>query len=128
MSMVKNMIDESSKEELIKRLSKTGLNKKAARVLLCIDKNDEIKSVEIESETGLRQPEVSIGVQDLKEKGWISKRNIKKSGKGRPEHAYSLNVDLEYVISDIEKDEREKIKELKQNIEKIKELVSELYE
>ncbi len=114
----------SKKEkELVNRLIKTGLNKNVAKTLVYISGRDEIKSREIESEIGLRQPEVSIAMQGLREKNWVTKRDIKKEGKGRPVHAYSLEKDLEEIIDEIEEKEKEKINEIEENIEKIKELI-----
>lgn len=119
------MADGFSKKEkeLVDRLVKTGLNKNVAKTLVYISGRDEVKSREIESEIGLRQPEVSIAMQVLREKEWVSKRDIKKEGKGRPVHAYSLENDLEDIIKEIEDKEKEKIKEIEENIEKIKEII-----
>ena len=114
----------SKKEkELVDRLIKTGLNKNVAKTLVYISGRDEIKSREIESEIGLRQPEVSIAMQDLREKEWVTKRDIKKEGKGRPVHAYSLEKSLKEIIGEIEEEEKEKISEIEENIEKIKKLI-----
>ncbi|MFW6176158.1 MAG: ArsR family transcriptional regulator [Thermoplasmatota archaeon] len=110
-------------EELVERLIKTGLNKNVAKTLVYIAGRDEIKSREIESEIGLRQPEVSIAMQDLREKDWVAKRDIKKEGKGRPVHAYSLEKDIEEIIDEIEEEEKEKIAKIEENIEKIKKLI-----
>lgn len=99
-----------------------------AKVLISIAKNDEIKTKEIEDVTGLRLSQVSIAVKKLKSKDWISEKYVKKEGRGRPENSYSLKVDLNEIISEIIEDERRKIKGIKDNLKKINELVSELYE
>ncbi len=113
----------NKEEELVDRLIETGLNKNVAKTLVYISGREEIKSREIESEIGLRQPEVSIAMQDLREKGWVTKRDIKKEGKGRPVHAYSLEKNLDEIIDEIEEEEKEKIDEIKENLNKIKELI-----
>jgi predicted transcriptional regulator len=58
----------------------------------------EATSREIESATGLRQSEVSIGMSKLREKNWIIEREIKKEGKGRPKKIYSLSIPIEKII------------------------------
>jgi len=113
-------------EELIDRLIKAGLQKNVAKTLVYIAGKDETKSREIESEMRLRQPEVSIAMQIIRERGWVTKRDIKKEGKGRPVHAYSLKKDFEEIISEIEEEQRQKIDEIEENLNRIKELASDL--
>lgn len=113
-------------KELIDRLIKSGLQKNVAKTLVYIASKDETKSREIESEMGLRQPEVSIAMQIIRDRGWVTKRDIKKEGKGRPVHAYSLKYDFEDIISEIEEEQKEKIEEIEENLEKMKDLIEDL--
>ena len=113
-------------EELIDRLIKAGLQKNVAKTLVYIAGQDETKSREIESEMGLRQPEVSIAMQIIRERGWVDKSDIKKEGKGRPVHAYSLKEGFEDIISEIEEEQKQKIEEIEDNLKQIKDLVKDL--
>mgnify|MGYP006290324213 CR=1 FL=1 len=121
--------DEFSEEqqELSKRLIKAGLNKNLAKTLVFVASKSETKSREIESVTDLRQPEVSIAMQELRDKEWITKRDIKKEGKGRPVHAYSLDKSIDEIISEIEEKEKERIQEIEENLEKINDLIESIY-
>jgi len=110
------------KEELIDRFIKAGLQKNVARTLVFVASRDETKSREIEDATALRQPEVSIAMQELRERGWVSKRKIKKEGKGRPVHGYQLDKPIDEIIKEIEEKERECIAKIEENLEEIKEL------
>jgi len=112
----------TDEEELIDRLIKAGLQKNVARTLVFVAGRDETKSREIETATDLRQPEVSIAMQELRERGWVTKREIKKGGKGRPVHAYSLDKPMDEIIEEIEENERGRIAEIEENLEEIKEL------
>src|SRR5688572_24098661 len=47
----------------------------------------------IVEKTGLRQPEVSIGMNVLRERGWVETESIPRQGKGRPMHRYKLAVE-----------------------------------
>ncbi len=109
-------------EELIDRLIKAGLQKDVARTLVFVAGQDETKSREIEDATDLRQPEVSIAMQELRDRGWVTKRKIKKEGKGRPVHGYYLDKTIDEIIEEIEEKERERIAETEENLEEIKEL------
>src|SRR5437899_5826362 len=79
-------------ETLVDLLIETGLSRNIAKTLVFLSKRDETTSVEIEKATGLRQPEVSIAMQELRRRKWVDKRDIKKEGKGRPVHSYRLNA------------------------------------
>jgi len=109
-------------EELIERLIKAGQQKDVARTLVFVASQDETKSREIEDATHLRQPEVSIAMQELRDRGWVTKRKIKKGGKGRPIHGYSLDKTIDEIIEEIEEKEKERIAEIEENLEEIKEL------
>jgi len=44
--------------------------------------------------TGLRQPEVSVGMRALRDRGWVSAQTVPREGRGRPMHRYLLETDL----------------------------------
>ena len=50
-------------EKFVDLLVKNGLKPKIARTLAYLTGKEEVKSIEIERDTGLRQPEVSIAIQ-----------------------------------------------------------------
>jgi len=110
-------------EAIINHLVRAGISKNMAKTLAVLADGKETISVKIEGITELRQPEVSIVMQDLRNKRWVKKRDIKKEGKGRPVHAYKLAMPFGKIVSTIEKDERKKIKEIETNIEQLKKLV-----
>ena len=107
-------------EKFVDLLVKNGLKPKIARTLAYLTGKEEVKSIEIERDTGLRQPEVSIAIQYLRKRGWVKKRDIKKQGKGRPVHAYRLAHPLGKIIGEIEVDRRKLINDLEKNLEDLK--------
>ena len=107
-------------ESLVDLLVKTGMSKNIAKTLVFLSKKEETTSVEIEKATGLRQPEVSIAMQELRRRRWVEKRDIKKEGKGRPVHAYRLAVPFDGIIDMIAREERAKIEEIETNIRKMR--------
>lgn len=76
--------------------------------------------MEIEISTALRQPEVSIAMQELRKRKWVTKRDIKKEGKGRPIHAYRLSIPFEKIVDMIDKEERKRIDRIEGNIHQLK--------
>ena len=107
---------------LVDRLVKTGFKKNTAHALVFVASRDEAKRVDIEKATGLKQPEVSMAMQELRERGWAAKRDIKKEGRGTPVHAYYLDASVDEVIKAIEEKEEKRVEEIKQNLDRIKEL------
>jgi predicted transcriptional regulator len=109
--------------QMVDMLMRTGMSKNIARTLVFLAKKDETTSVEIEKATGLRQPEVSIAMQELRRRKWVHKRDVKKEGKGRPVHAYRLAVPLKSIVERIAKVERQKIVQIEDNIRRMKRYV-----
>jgi len=106
---------------LVEFLINTGMPKNMAKTLVFLKKRDETTSVEIETSTALRQPEVSIAMQELRRRKWVTKRDIKKEGKGRPVHSYKLAVPFESIIKQIEEEETKRIEKIENNLKNLKE-------
>ncbi|HEY7589264.1 MAG TPA: ArsR family transcriptional regulator [Thermoplasmata archaeon] len=107
-------------EQLVDLLIETGLSKNVAKTLVFLSKRDETTSVEIEKATGLRQPEVSIAMQELRRRKWVDKRDIKKEGKGRPVHAYRLAYPLPQILTEVDREEQAKVDRIESNRRKLK--------
>lgn len=110
-------------ENLVEMLIQTGMSKNPAKTLVFLSKRQETTSVDIEKATGLRQPEVSIAMQELRHRQWVAKRDIKKEGKGRPVHAYRLAVPFSEIVETIAGQERSKIEAIEANVRRIKQIV-----
>ena len=120
---LKNMTTaEWSREDdrLVDLLMSTGMRKNVAKTLVFVQKSPETTSVDIETHTSLRQPEVSIAMQELRDRGWIEKRDIKKKGKGRPVHAYRLAKGFPEIIDCIEEDEKKRVAEILRNVDQLR--------
>jgi len=111
-------------EMLVEYLVNTGMTKNIAKTLVFLKKNNETTSVQIETSTALRQPEVSIAMQELRRRKWVVKRDIKKEGKGRPVHSYRLAIPFEAIIKQIEEEESKRIERIESNLKNLKEIGS----
>lgn len=98
----------------------TGISRNVAKALVFLAAREETTSVEVEKATGLRQPEVSIAMQELRRRKWVEKREIKKEGKGRPVHAYHLTLPFGVIVDAIARDERRKVEEIQALIRRLK--------
>jgi len=103
---------------VIDMLQTLGLPRTEATAIVCLKDCNELRSLHIEIVSGLRQPEVSVAMRPLKERGWVDERSEKKSkGKGRPVKYYQLVVPFPKIVERLEeeflKDNKEKMTALK---------------
>ena len=113
--------------EIISHLVNLGIAPHIAKTLTYVSQVDECCSSEIERGANLRQPEVSIAMRSLWEKGWVKKRHMKQEGKGRPTHLYRLSKNFTEIIDTIVQDKLSEIEEEKQNITKLRTIISHSY-
>jgi len=107
-------------EKIVHIFTELGMPKNLAKTLTYISQVDECRSAEVEHGANLRQPEVSVAMQELKKKGWIDKRDLKKKGKGRPIYIYKLTSQLDNIIGSFEKEKLQEIEVVKRDIAELK--------
>ncbi|HEQ78976.1 MAG TPA: ArsR family transcriptional regulator [Euryarchaeota archaeon] len=98
-------------------LERAGLHHNVAHTLVYIQSKKETTSKEIQNVTKLRQPEVSIAIQELRKREWVDKKDFKKDkGKGRPIHQYFLNIDFKKVLEHFVTENKKRIKSVESDI------------
>ena len=108
----------------VKLFSDLGMPKNLAKTLLYISQVDECRSADVEQGADLRQPEVSVAMQELRRRGWAKKRDIKKKGKGRPVHIYKLSSNLPTILKSFEKEKMKEVEDIKQDLGQLQNLIS----
>ena len=109
-------------EKIAEALISLGMNKNVALALTYLQNMNAATSTDLERGANLRQPEVSIAIKQLKEQDWITEREEKKIGKGRPTKVYSLKVGFNDIVNQLEKQQKKALNEAKANVERLKEL------
>ena len=104
-------------------LTNLGIKRHVAKAAVYLIKAGYATSREIEIGADLRQPEVSIAMKELKSLGWVSEKEVKKKGKGRPLKGYSVNVNFNQIISWLEHERTRVCEERRTDIERLKDLV-----
>jgi predicted transcriptional regulator len=107
-------------EEIASTLISLGMSRYVARTLSYLQNENEVTSIELERGTGLRQPEISLAMKELNERGWINEREEKKPGKGRPNKIYSLKVGFDEIVDELERQQREAADEARSRIERLR--------
>ncbi len=85
---------------------------------------NEASSRDIEMATDLRQPEVSIAMRTMRERGWITETEIKGNGKGRPQKIYALHSTINEIIGYYEDEKNQESARTMEAIQRLKELSS----
>ncbi|MFO7678100.1 MAG: ArsR family transcriptional regulator [Thermoplasmatota archaeon] len=103
-----------------------GMPKNLAKTLLYISQVEECRSADVEQGADLRQPEVSVAMQELRRRGWAKKRDIKKKGKGRPVHLYKLTADLPTILKNFEQEKMKEVENIKQDLSQLQSLLASM--
>ena len=112
------------RDEFASILMKVGLKRNVAKVLTYLAGVAEATSREIEIGSDLRQPEVSIAMREIRKLDWITERDEKNPGKGRPYRIYKLNRSLPEIVEYLEGEKSKESERTMRQIEKLKSLRS----
>ena len=111
---------DGSGDQMITALMSTGMKKNTSKVLVFIALNSGTTSENIERAMRLRQPDVSVSVQELYDLGWLGRVSVRGTGKGRPKYVYTLSKPLSEIVNEIEKGEKEKIRKIEENLRQMR--------
>ena len=108
-------------DKAVQLFAELGMPKNIAKTLMYISQVDKCRSADIEKSANLRQPEVSIAMQELRNRGWAEVQSFKKKkGKGRPIHIYKATMPLSQVMEEIEQEKTKELEAIKDNMLELK--------
>jgi predicted transcriptional regulator len=110
--------------EFIEALRSLKVPRNVAVLITYLSNVSEANSREIEMGTNLRQPEVSIGMRTLRQNNWVTEREVKADGKGRPMKVYKLSVPIDKIIEYYEKEKNRESASAMQAIQRLKEITA----
>lgn len=97
---------------MVEILADAGIPRNTARVLTFIAVAGRTFSAQIQSGTGMRQPEVSIALKQLTERKWIARQSVQREGKGRPIYVYKLRRELSEIVDTVEKEQDRRMRQI----------------
>jgi len=118
------VLDEKD-DKAVQLFAELGMPKNLAKTLMYISQVDECRSAEVEQGADLRQPEVSVAMQELRRRGWAKKRDLKKKGKGRPVHIYKLTKALPEILGSFEEEKMKQVETIKNDLTDLQDLVKQ---
>jgi predicted transcriptional regulator len=108
--------------EFINGLQGLGVNRNVAKLITYLKEVEEVSSRDIEMAMDLRQPEISIAMRTLRSMEWLSERDVKGSGKGRPTKIYALRPTIEEIIEHFVAEKNQESAKTVEAIQRLKEL------
>ena len=111
---------DGSEDQTITALLNAGMKRNSAKVLVFIALNSGTTSENVERAMRLRQPDVSVSVQELYENGWLGRVSVRGTGKGRPKYVYTLSKPFGAIIDEIAEKEKKKIADIESNLKKLR--------
>jgi predicted transcriptional regulator len=62
-------------------------------------------------------------MNELRRRGWVKKRDLKKKGKGRPVHIYKSTVELSEIAKTIELEKLKELEDVENDITELKNII-----
>ena len=116
------VLDEKD-DKAVLLFSELGMPKNLAKTLMFISQVEECRSADVEQGADLRQPEVSVAMQEMRRRGWAKKRDLKKKGKGRPVHIYKLTKALPQILSSFEQEKMKQVQTIRNDLSELQTLI-----
>ncbi len=116
------VLDEKD-DKAVRLFADLGMPKNLAKTLMFISQVEECRSAEVEQGADLRQPEVSVAMQEMRRRGWAKKRDLKKKGKGRPVHIYKLTKPLPEILKNFEQEKMKQVDTIRKDLDQLHTLI-----
>lgn len=117
------MLNENG-DKAIQLFVKLGMPENLAKTLIFVSQFDECRRVDVQQAIDMRQPEVSVAIQELRRRDWVKKRDLKKKAKGRPVHIYRPVVDLSDILKTFELEKLKEIEAVKNDLSELKNMIN----
>ncbi len=118
------VLDEKD-DKAVSLFAELGMPRNLAKTLMYISQVPECRSADVEQGADLRQPEVSVAMQEMRRRGWAKKRDLKKKGKGRPVHIYTLTKALPEILRSFETEKMKQVQTIKSDLSELQTLIKE---
>lgn len=123
MKQKRSFVLDEEDNEAVQLFSELGMPKNLAKTLLYISEVKECRTKDIEQGADLRQPEVSVAMQELRKRRWVKKRDLKMKGKGRPVHIYKPATNLSEIFKTFEQEKLKEVEGVKKDLSKLKNII-----
>ena len=113
---------------LCEQLIQLGIQAHTARVLTCLHYHGASTSRDLQTKCNIRQPDVSIAINELREMNLIIHSAINQTNRGRPAHMYRLRYKLEQSLQPFMRIAQVRAQDILCGIDAITEIVGSISE
>jgi predicted transcriptional regulator len=125
MKQKRSFVLDGKDDKAVQLFAELGMPKNLAKTLMYISQVDECRSADVEQGADLRQPEVSVAMQEMRRRGWAKKRDLKKKGKGRPVHIYKLTKPLPQILKSFEDEKMKQVETIRSDLGELRTLIKQ---
>lgn len=111
-------------EALAEHIQHLGASRIEALLVTQMLLREQASTADIIHATGLRQPEVSVGMRELRDRGWIRTKSIPREGKGRPMHGYELVIARGEVAAHYKQQAQQQVQVYQQAMKELESIVA----
>ena len=125
MKQKRSFVLDGKDDKAVQLFAELGMPKNLAKTLMYISQVEECRSADVEQGADLRQPEVSVAMQEMRRRGWAKKRDLKKKGKGRPVHIYKLTKPLPQILKNFEHEKMKQVETIRSDLQELQTLIKQ---
>lgn len=114
--------------EMVQLLVSLGAEINTAKTLICLHVHGASKSTDLQKRCNLRQPDVSIAINQLNGLKLIEIITTPSGGRGRPSHTYQLTVSLNEALKPFRQQAIERLSVLQEQLTRLTELTDSVIE
>jgi predicted transcriptional regulator len=115
-------------KEMVQLLVSLGAELNTAKTLICLHVHGPSKSSELQKRCNLRQPDVSIAINQLNKMQLIDIITVASGGRGRPSHTYQLAVSLNEALRPFRQQAIERLNILQEQLARLTDLTNSVTE
>ena len=115
-------------KEMDQLLVSLGAELNTAKTLICLHVHGASKSTDLQKRCNLRQPDVSIAINQLNGLKLIEIITTPSGGRGRPSHTYQLTVSLNEALKPFRQQAIERLSVLQEQLTRLTELTDSVIE
>ena len=111
---------------IVEALIGLGTPPHVAKVMMCLHVHGAASSKILQERCDIRQPEVSMAIQELRKRSLVEINHSEAKGRGRPSHIYDLSEPVASGIGQFVSETEQRIQALQKGISNLKHLTQEL--
>ena len=111
---------------IVEALVGLGTPAHVAKVMMCLHVHGAASSKILQERCDIRQPEVSMAIQELRKRSLVEINHSEAKGRGRPSHIYDLSDTVASGINQFVSETEQRIQALQQGVSNLKQLTQDL--